>query len=57
MEKSVTIIFWGAFFGARVPFKWQQNTSGHRTALFEEQISPTKIATVDCSEAATRGVL
>ena len=45
-----------SFFGAAIPFKQQQNTSGRSTALFEEQISPTKIATVDCSQAVTGGV-
>ena len=52
MEKVLQEFFW-----VPTPFKQYQNTSGCGTALFEEQISPPKISTVDCSEAATRGIL
>ena len=45
------------FLWAPIPFKRYQKTSGSGTALFEEQISPPKMPTVDCSEAATGGVL
>ena len=45
------------FFRVPIPFKQYQNISVCGTALFEEQISPPKISTVDCSEAATRGIL
>ena len=45
------------FFWVPILFKRYKNTSGCGTALFEEQISPPKISTVDCSESATRGVL
>ena len=52
MEKMLQEFSW-----APIPFKRYQNTPGCATALFEEQISPPKIPSVDCSEAATRGVL
>ena len=52
MEKVLQEFFW-----ALIPFKRYQNISGCGTALFEEQISPPVIPTVDCSEAATGGVL
>ena len=51
MEKVFQEFSW-----ASIPFKRYQNTSGCGTALFEEQISPPKIPSVDCSEAATQSV-
>ena len=52
MEKVLQEFSW-----APIPFKGYQNTSACGTALFEEQISPPKIKTVDCSEAATGSFL
>ena len=52
MEKVPQELFW-----VPILFKRYQNTSGCGTTLFEEQISPPKIPTVDCSKAATGGVL
>ena len=52
MEKVLQEFFW-----VHIPFKRYQNTSECGTALFEEQISPPKISTVDCLEAATSGIL